>query len=206
MKKLIGLTGFARSGKDTFYDFAGAFISGRGDCGVRMAFADVLKEECDGLTLPHAGISSFTTVPHEKELIRPLLVAYGTHLRRRLNPNCWIDKIRAPVNQSLENGKYVFITDVRFENEAQWIKSEGGALVTIVRQGVGPANPDEEEQFPLILPLVDFSVEWPTYGAENIDQCAPIVNSTMRDIEKFFQTITPSQWTIDERESAAKVH
>jgi len=206
MKKLIGLTAFARSGKDTFYNFASVSLDGSGSCATRMAFADVLKKECDSLTLPYAGISSFTTVPREKELIRPLLVAYGTHLRRRLNPNCWIDKIKTAVNQSLKKGGYVFITDVRFENEAQWIKSEGGVLVRIVHQGVGAANPDEEEQSPLICPLVDFSVEWPTYGAKNVYKCAPRVSSAMSRIEKIFQRSRASQWTIDERESSAKVH
>ena len=94
MNKLIGLTGFARSGKDTFYIRAANYLANTDNLAFRFAFADVLKRECDPLLMLNAGISAFTSNPEEKELIRPLLVAYGTGIRRKLDSNCWINKIK----------------------------------------------------------------------------------------------------------------
>ena len=82
----------------------------------RVAFADCLKSECDELLSKHMGISAFTENTEEKEIIRPLIVTYGTHIRRKLNKNCWIDKINGMVKSFL-NDIITFVTDVRFENE-----------------------------------------------------------------------------------------
>jgi len=179
MSKLIGITGFARSGKDTFFSCASSYLDSINETSVRYAFADVLKSECDSLTREYAGISCFTSNDREKALIRPLLVAYGTHLRRQLNPNCWIDRIREDVRLALNANHYVFITDVRFKNEAEWILSEGGSVINVCREGVGAANPDESEQSQLIKPLLASSLTWPTYGDNCLTQGYPFVASIL---------------------------
>ena len=79
---------------------------------------------------------------------------------------------------------FVFITDVRFKNEAEWIKSLGGYIFQISRDGFGPANEEEHVQSALIKPLVDFHVMWPTLGKE-IDSCVryikPILKKNFRE-------------------------
>ena len=182
MSKLVGITGFARSGKDTFFSCASSYLDSINETSIRYAFADILKSECDSLTRQYAGISCFTSNDEEKALIRPLLVAYGTHLRRQLNPNCWIDRIRDDVGRALDSNHYVFITDVRFENEAQWILSEGGLVINVCREGVGAANPDEAEQSQLIKPLLASSLTWPTYGGSSLVQGYPSVASILGDL------------------------
>lgn len=182
MSKLIGVTGFARAGKDTFYELSSRHLQGTGKKSKRFAFADVLKGECDEITLKHTGISCFTSDEREKFLIRPLLVAYGTHLRRHLNPDCWIDSIKGQVRSSLEGGDVVFITDVRFKNEVDWIISEGGSVVNIERDGVGPANPDEDSQSKLIAPLVDHSLRWETFGEDFLSRGRDLVLPILFDI------------------------
>ena len=179
MSKLIGITGFARSGKDTFFSCASSYLDSLNKTSVRYAFADILKSECDPLTRQYSGISCFTSDDREKALIRPLLVAYGTHLRRQLNPDCWIDRIRDDVGRALNENHYVFITDVRFENEAQWVLSEGGAVINVCREGVGAANPDEAEQSQLIKPLLTSSLTWPSYGDSCLAQGYPSVASVL---------------------------
>lgn len=182
MGNLIGITGFARSGKDTFYELSASYLETINKKSKRFAFADVLKSECDELTLKHTGISCFTSDDREKFLIRPLLVAYGTHLRRELNPNCWIDGIKSEVSSSLEILDFVFITDVRFKNEADWILSQGGCVVNVVREGVGPANPDESSQSELISPLVGHTLTWPTFGEESLHKGSGSVIPIIFDI------------------------
>ena len=168
MSKLIGITGFARSGKDTFYELSSRYLESVDKKSKRFAFADVLKSECDEITVKHTGISCFTSNDQEKFLIRPLLVAYGTHLRRQLNPNCWIDGIKDQVRSSLGDGDVVFITDVRFKNEVDWVIAEGGQVVSIEREGIGPANPDEDSQSKLIAPLVNHTLSWETFGEDSL--------------------------------------
>ena len=72
---LIGLTGYARSGKDTFFQFANLLTSSRKsyDC-QRFAFADELKKECDDFLKSTLGISAYTSDSKEKEIVRPFLV------------------------------------------------------------------------------------------------------------------------------------
>ena len=182
MSKLIGVTGFARSGKDTFFTCGSKYLSAINKTCVRYAFADVLKSECDPLTQKYTGISCFTSNDREKALIRPLLVAYGTYLRRQINPNCWIDSVRSKVQLSLDQGHHVFVTDVRFKNEADWISSEGGLIVNVIRDGIKAANPDEAEQWELIKPLVAATVAWPTFGEDSLRKGSVAVVTALHDI------------------------
>ena len=118
--------------------------------------------------MKNVGISAFTSDPIEKEVIRPFLVTYGTHIRRKLNPNCWVSRLEESIRSEALIDHIIFITDVRFENEAVWIKNNGGFLVDVAREGIGPANTDEEEQSYLLKPHASFFIEWPTVGSEEI--------------------------------------
>ena len=147
--KLIGITGLARAGKDTFYNFSKSILESNQYKCHRYAFADALKEELDELLRKSVGISAFTESPSEKKVIRPLLVAYGT-LQRKANPSCWINKIQDRVKLEIENGSWVFVTDVRYENEMDWIHSLGGKAVHIHREGNVAPNSDELKNDPIL--------------------------------------------------------
>lgn len=171
MNRLIGVTGFARSGKDTFYERSKTLLEKSGKKACRFAFADALKNECDDFLKEHTGISAFTSEPKEKEMIRPFLVTYGTDIRRKLDQNCWIKKIQQEIINKLDEGYFVFVTDVRFKNEAEWIKMNGGFVVNVNREGIGPANHHEHQQSHFYKALVAYNIHWPTYGEEEIDKC-----------------------------------
>ena len=47
----------------------------------------------------------------------------------------------------MDEGFTVFVTDVRFKNEAEWIRINGGTLVNISRSGYPPANHEEHRQY-----------------------------------------------------------
>lgn len=143
MIKLIGISGYARSGKDTA---AKALI----DIGwTRKAFADALKRDA-GMALrnsliagnfnpPQEGVAPWFTDPSMKETYRPFLVEYGRAMRA-LRPEYWIARLALEIRP---DSCYV-ITDVRYANEAEWIRRHGGKVVEIVRPGVGPANDEEK--------------------------------------------------------------
>lgn len=189
MNKIIGISGYARSGKDTFYNRSALHLKSRNLESIRYAFADALKEELDGLLKEHVGISAFTEKDKEKELIRPLLVTYGTELRRQLNPNCWIDKIKSRVLADAGEGKYVFITDVRFENEAQWVKSQGGTMVYVERDSIKPANGEEHRQNVRMRKYLDYKIFWDTFGEDKTNLCdehvLPFLSHLIQNQPKF---------------------
>lgn len=171
MSKLIGVSGFARSGKDTFFERSKLLLEERGKKAVRVAFADALKSECDELLSKYTNLSAFTEEDSEKEIVRPLLVTYGTQIRRKLNENCWIEKVQPQVIDYLKSDYYVFVTDVRFKNEAQWITMNGGILVNVARENIQPANHEERRQLHLMKGLINYDIFWPTYGSEQIASC-----------------------------------
>ena len=164
--KIIGISGLARSGKDSFYSLAKEQM-GEGRNVRRLAFADELKEECNEFLTKNIGISPFTEASEEKKIIRPFLVTYGTHLRRKLNKRCWIDKVEKKLENILAD--YVFITDVRYKNEIDWIHELKGESVHVERKGNKPPNKEEEENDPFLKKASTHKVLWESFSEENMD-------------------------------------
>lgn len=158
--KLIGLSGYARAGKD---EAAKALM----ELGYeRIAFADKLRDFLyalnpivmgkfqidtkygDSEAIPYVtrynrlrdiidehGWDGYKNTPYVDE-IRPLLQRLGTEAGREvLWDSIWID---AALHGLKDDGKYV-ITDARFPNEAEAIKSRGGQVWRIERLGNSPA-------------------------------------------------------------------
>lgn len=149
---LIGLSGYARAGKDSVGEF---LVKEHGY--VRYAFADALR----GVVY---ALNPLVYVEYKQDLrvqdivddlgwdqakvevaeIRRLLQAMGTEAGRRiLGEDVWVDAV---FKQAKERGDTnVVITDVRFPNEAQRVKAEGGFVVRINRPGVAPVNDHPSE-------------------------------------------------------------
>jgi len=122
--KIYGLTGKAGSGKDTFY----RSVAKRLPKAMRVAFADELKREIANLT-------GFTVeyIEAYKNELRGLLQNWGTNLRRNhCGQDYWIKKLSA---RPVPADSIVFVTDVRFQNEADWIRERGGQIIRIIRSG-----------------------------------------------------------------------
>jgi len=113
--KHIGLMGLAGSGKDTA-------AKGLVKCGYRRAaFADELKS-----------LAFYFGWDGEKdEAGRRLLQDLGM-AARRYNARFWIQYLNKQlVRDRLRDG--IVYTDVRFQNEADYVRSKGGIIVRIVR-------------------------------------------------------------------------
>lgn len=142
LPKLIGITGKARSGKDT----AGKFLIDTYEY-YRFAFADPLKKACAemfGIPLNHFYDDDL------KELVNPFWGISPRVMAQKLGTDCgreiffddiWIRR----AEMELKNHKYVVITDVRFENEAEFIRSNGGVLIHIQRDGAQQVNAHKSE-------------------------------------------------------------
>jgi len=131
-KKLIGLVGRARVGKDT----AATFLEDR-HLLEQFAFANPLK---DMLTSVFGDL--FYDGDREKPIEwlgkspRQLMQTIGTEWGRQcVHPDLWVllaHQEWLTCQRGLSNG--MVISDVRFDNEARWIKEQGGTLIEIRRQ------------------------------------------------------------------------
>ena len=159
---IIGISGLARSGKDTLYSLLSEKLKDKGLSSTRIAFADELKEECNDFLLKNVGIQAFTEKNSEKEIIRPFLGCYGSKVRRRLNENCWIEKVSHRL-KSINETKYVFITDVRYENEINWVKSKKGKTIHISRAGNIAPNEEELDNDPKLIKASEYKYKWKNF-------------------------------------------
>jgi hypothetical protein len=144
--QIVGLSGYARSGKDTVAEA----LQGLGF--IRIAFADTLRdflyefnptvwssEEFEDLryVIDTYGWNGYKETKWADDIRRQLQVL-GTECGRKIiGDNVWVDALFS--NLPYSDGKYV-VTDARFPNEAEGIKARGGKMYRIIREGVGPAN------------------------------------------------------------------
>jgi hypothetical protein len=175
--RIVGISGYARSGKDTAFLAIKDILEEKNI--ERIAFADALKLECLDFLRKNTGISTFTSVDSEKEIIRPFLVAYGTNVRRKLDPRCWIKVIDEKIKSKQKTDLFV-ITDTRYQNEAEWIKENGGILINIEREGIDAANQEEREQGPILKSMSDVSIKMPTFRENYKEKCKSIIKETIK--------------------------
>lgn len=150
VNNLIGLCGFAQSGKDTV---ASILMKKYGY--QRFAFADKLKELGRRIDPPifdsHDNeYRSLAWVLDEygpegaKQLldVRMFYQNLGVGAREVLGKNVWVNAAFADIDAELmvASDTPIVITDVRFKNEIAEIQARGGKLVRINRPGVGPVN------------------------------------------------------------------
>ena len=149
--RIIGLTGFKRSGKDTAAEVIAKMLGYD-----RIQFAGPLKEmlrtllRCQGVS--EASITACVE-GDLKEAPAPVLGGKTPRLamqtlgtewgRRTLSDTIWVDTTLNRA-QTAENG--ALITDVRFLNEAEAIKAAGGIIIRIERAEVGLKSDHQSER------------------------------------------------------------
>lgn len=146
MGKLVGLTGYkgkiAGVGKDT----AALYLTAHHAAQFRaIAFADPIR---DAMLAIFGWDRSYFEHPKKNEIDprfnispRKAMQTLGTEWGRNLiNTDLWLILAGARAAPMLGAGFDVLVTDVRFDNEADWIRSEGGVIWHIDRAlaaGVG---------------------------------------------------------------------
>ena len=148
---VVGLTGYAGSGKDTA---AEALI----EIGyTRLAFADPMREGLLGIN-PWVCVdpSSHVGPPAQFQRLRRIIERMGWDRAKRAYPDiralqqnygteggrhihgdtCWTDALK----RKMLPGRNYVVTDVRFPNEVGLIHTLGGKVVRIRRHGVAAVN------------------------------------------------------------------
>ena len=140
---IIGLTGRARAGKDTV---AHCLVTHHGY--TRVAFADKLKDAAYALnpivSTGHTPIDyeqlqylvdeyGWETAKDRYEDVRRILQALGTEAGWQVHgKNLWVNAAAATID-TLPANDPVVISDVRFQHEVDWIRSQGGIIINVTR-------------------------------------------------------------------------
>jgi len=197
---IIGLSGVAGSGKDTFFSIFQELIKSRSV--KRVALADLLKKEATAWTLPNYGIDALNCTREEKEIIRDFLVFHATQKRHETKGRHWIGLVSEELQKYKNSNDIAVITDIRYcdyeKDEIYWLKEElGGVLVhvsmydpipdphegALLRDYVPPCNAEEARNDPKIKQVADVIVEWPRLKKEDWKQSLfPFVTKAVADI------------------------
>jgi hypothetical protein len=142
---LIGLIGNAGSGKST----VAKYLVDKGF--YKLSFSDPLKR-----MLIMAGLSTYDELYIKKsKTARWLMQKIGTDIvRNQIDKDFWIKKLKENIDYFLHRNIYQFvIDDVRFINEADFVKSYNGILIKINRDVLpyqGIYNHESESELQLI--------------------------------------------------------
>lgn len=157
---LIGITGLKGHGKDTVGDMLmRRFNNFRRDsfaAPMRMLANDLFGITHETYNEPIEGLNMTG---------RQFLQKLGTEVGRSLSPDLWIHALAYRWNQQFSipktgiKQKYagLIITDLRFPNEAKFIKDNGGCILHVIRPGFGEQDSHVSEAG-IPSALIDFSI------------------------------------------------
>ena len=165
---MIGITGVAKSGKDTLYKLLEKKFKEKNLNSRRFALADALKEDIREFIYLKFSISLDKITPEQKELIRPILVAYGKIKRNLSKGRYWISLLDREIKKN-EELFLPIITDIRYAefeaDELEWlIKENKGLLIHVSRVENGkivqPANSEEEINNEILFKRSHYKLVW----------------------------------------------
>ena len=164
-KKIIGIGGNARSGKDTLANNLVSILAELNIKAEKVSFANALRQSVDDFLLRELGISAFTEDKKEKDIIRPFLVFWGTDIMRGRDEDVWVKRLQS----SLKEDQVNIISDLRFTNELDWIQNNNGVSVMLSRPNANPANKYEEEENKKLRQSVNLKFSLADLKKENRD-------------------------------------
>lgn len=145
----IAISGKAKSGKNTAAKIIESKLSEKLQRSINcatVAFADpmkhMIKTMCPNVSYDVLfGSSELRNTPVNGMLdergnpvtVRQLLIDLGS-MARKYNPNTWIDNFHHRFAHIKDQSDLVILTDCRFQNEFDYLKSQGYYLVRIKRQ------------------------------------------------------------------------
>jgi len=141
--KIIGITGRARSGKDTLANF---LVDDHGF--LKLSFAAPLRAfvaDITGMTIAEMEDGPAKEAPLDwldGKTPRYLMQTVGTEWgREMIDRDLWVKVVENKIRQARREGAAgVVISDVRFDNEAAFIRQWGGRVVEVVRPGAAAVS------------------------------------------------------------------
>lgn len=151
--KLYSMSGKMGSGKDTIGSAIAKELQHKYNV-AQTSFASALREEIDSIMTRVKnddllgiiaqdenvrlselrnllGFLGFDSIYDRTAKSRRAIQYWGTDVRRRQNPNYWVNKVAQFVIDEASKGNSVYVTDSRFPNEAQSIIDLGGVVIRL---------------------------------------------------------------------------
>lgn len=172
---IIGIHGYAGVGKDE----VGSLIAKHTKTFKVKKFAGKLKQIATILTgIPTPLFESpqikESNLPGWDMTIRELLQRLGTEaVRDGLHPNAWV---MALMSDYMQGDEWV-ITDMRFKNEYDTIKTYGGYTIKVTRPGVNPVNSHSSED-----DLADVKFDYEICNDGTLDDLENKVRDVLSDL------------------------
>jgi hypothetical protein len=171
-KTIIGITGLAGSGKDTFYSLLSKNIPF-----VRFSLADELKIMIRQQLFDKYGYDILSCSREQKNLMRDDLVSFAKQKRLATSGKYWTGLLEPKILSS--ESKFICVTDIRYnyylEDEVFWIKNKlGGLLIDVSKynprtnEDLLPINEEESVQYPLTKMAADYFIKWPEVSDINM--------------------------------------
>jgi hypothetical protein len=180
---ILGFSGRARSGKDTLFNLLQSQFSSRFDVR-RFSVGDIIRQHLNMLPyITDKDINFFDLKSDQKELWRPLMVAYGNSCRNFSKGRFFIDILEPHIKSLCLNKPTIScITDIRFDefdkDEVYWLQNEiNGKLIYIDRyttdldgneSTIPFVNDTERDQDPKLRKKADLLIHWPTVNDKQI--------------------------------------
>lgn len=130
MLNIIGISGPAQSGKSTLAGEFRRLVEFRGLPFHEKPFAGPLKAMLAVLGVDISERAKNVVDARFGVTPRVLMQTLGTEWGRNLNPDCWLNVWRS----QLPDDSWVLVPDVRFDNEADAIRSMGGKIIHVIRK------------------------------------------------------------------------
>jgi len=208
--KYIGVSGYARSGKNLFAEILKDILENEYNKKVIIkSLADKLKQDLQGF-IPR--LNFYTNNTQEKNLIRPLMIAYGNLMRNISETTHWTSYLDEELNKIKDKYDFVIIPDIRYntsdKDECKWIQDKhNGKVIHIERfsydnlpnilkkKGVSKTGttkyyqeaPNDVELLndPLVRRSCDINVEWEYIDNAdvNTEKLREVVRNTLKQLE-----------------------
>lgn len=192
-KTIIGIAGFARSGKDTLAKSIKLLLEEEGAKVGLFSFAKALKTDIDPFCVEKFNISAFCEESESKSKIRPILIAYGNCQRNITSGSYWIERLKPEIDFFLNSGgDYALVTDLRFKefkhDEYDFFRNfDRNFIITVsLFDGSGKLNQaaheSEQKNFPFLLSHSDYNLEWSksddkAYINNKANECIKLIKS-----------------------------
>lgn len=144
---IIGISGYARTGKDTAAAalvelgwYLGKF-SGPMKEAAYQANPQIVQNTITYRLANLVDAYGWERAKDEFTEVRPYLQRFGKAVRDVVDEDVWVDAALAKV----PDGQPAVFVDCRYRNEADGIRARGGIVVRINRPGVGPAVGEDGE-------------------------------------------------------------
>lgn len=147
---ILGITGRAGAGKDTFAAAYMAALKEAGFTAIKYSFADPLKQACEvlfgGDNIDHwwTQEGKAAAFPFWADKLGPhyasgrnILMTMGTEVvRRNVSDSFWLSVAEWRIPRY--DVDVIVIADVRFDNEAKWVRALGGDVIEVQNVNQAP--------------------------------------------------------------------